>query len=109
MAKQLYAPLVFIEKCNKYGGYSEKNLKDNYYDHFLKDVIHIPKDKLPSIDWIIKYALSNKFMKSCKHHAEECMDDICHTELIIQLKFEQESPDFSQERNALFLFFVSAI
>lgn len=23
-------------------------------------------------------------------------------------KFEQESPDFSQERNALFLFFVSA-
>lgn len=84
MAKQLYAPLVFIEKCNKYGGYSEKNLKDNYYDHFLKDVIHIPKDKLPSIDWIIKYALSNKFMKSCKHHAEECMDDICHTELIIQ-------------------------
>ena len=46
MAKQLYAPLVFIEKCNKYGGYSEKNLKDNYYDHLLKDVIHIPKDKL---------------------------------------------------------------
>lgn len=84
MAKQLYAPLVFIEKCNKYGGYSEKNLKDNYYDHLLKDVIHIPKDKLPSIDWIIKYALSNKFMKSCKRHAEECMDDICHTELIIQ-------------------------
>ena len=25
-------------------------------------------------------------------------------ELIFQLKFEQESPDFSQERNALFLF-----
>lgn len=23
MAKQLYAPLVFIEKCNKYGGYNE--------------------------------------------------------------------------------------
>lgn len=84
MAKQIYAPLAFIEKCNKYGGYSEKNLKDNYYDYLLKDVIHIPEDKLPSVDWIIKYALSSKFMKSCKYHAEECMDDICHTELIIQ-------------------------
>lgn len=84
MAKQLYAPLAFIEKCNKYGGYSEKKLKDDYYDHLLKDVIHIPEDKLPSVDWIIKYALSSKFMKSCKYHAEECMDDICHTELIIQ-------------------------
>lgn len=84
MAKQLYAPLAFIEKCNKYGGYSEKNLKDNYYDYLLKDVIHIPEDKLPGIDWIIKYALSSKFMKSCKYHAEEYMDDSCHTELIIQ-------------------------
>lgn len=84
MAKQLYVPLAFIEKCNKYGGYSEKKLKDDYYDHLLKDVIHIPEDKLPSVDWIIKYALSSKFMKSCKYHAEECMDDICHTELIIQ-------------------------
>lgn len=43
MAKQLYAPLAFIEKCNEYGGYSEKILKDNYYDHLLKDLIHIPK------------------------------------------------------------------
>lgn len=88
MAKQLYAPLVFIEKCNKYGGYSEKNLKDNYYDHLLKDLIHIPKNKLPSIDWIIKYALSNKFMESCKHHTEECMDDFCHMELIEQYGLE---------------------
>lgn len=45
MAKQLYAPLAFIKKNDRYGGYNEISL-DNYYDHLLKDVIHIPKDKL---------------------------------------------------------------
>lgn len=87
MAKQLYAPLAFIKKNDRYGGYNEISL-DNYYDHLLKDVIHIPKDKLPSINWIIKYALSDKFMESCKHHTEKCMDDICHTELIEQYGLE---------------------